>query len=273
MVARLRGGLAPGGRRLLDRLLYEAIYSLPALNRLGCFNRGYHPPPADLLAVPGLEDTPLRAALCDFVLRAHPGMPAVPPRAVLDIGCGPGGGLLYAAAAFPGARLAGVDVSRRAIRQAGRRLRAHGVVAELVAAGGERLPFPDAAFDLVFSIETLALIGYAEFVAEAGRVLAPGGVISATAGVLDAPLLWTQARFAKLARENGLELRAFTDITEPCLAALEVQAPANEAVVARLPRPLRAYAREWAVLPGSTQHAAYLAGRKKEFALVLAKPG
>ncbi len=272
-VAGLRTQLGPARRHLLERLLYEAIYSVPAIRRAGFFNNGYDPPEPGMLAVPALAHTPCQAALYDFALRAHPGPMARPPRSVLDIGCGLGGGLLYAAAAFRDARLVGVDQARRAIRGARHRLAAAGVTAELLAARGDRLPLPGASFDLVVSIGTLTYIGYRGFMREAARVMAPGALLSVTGGVTDTPLLWTQARLASLARETGLELRSFRDITAPSFAALERQAEANEALVAALPRFLRAYGREWAVLPGTLRHAMFLDGRKKEFAAVLSQPG
>lgn len=271
-VGRLRTRLGPARRHILERLLYEAIYSVPAVRRIGFFNNGVWPPDPDMLAVPELAGTPAQAALYDLALRVLPGV-AARPGAVLDLGCGLGGGLIYAAAAFPDARLAGVDQAGRAVRAARRRLAAAGVKAEVVRARGDRLPFPDGAFDLVASIGTLTYVGYRGFVREAARVLAPGGVLSVTGGVTDTPLLWTEARLAALARETGLEMRGFRDITAPSFAALEQQAAANAALVASLPRLLRAYAREWAVLPGTLRHTMFRDGRKKEFAAVLGRPG
>jgi SAM-dependent methyltransferase len=272
-VARLRGALGPDGRRIVNRLLYEAIYSLPAVGRIGFFNGGYHPPPPDMPPSRVAVDAPLQAALYDVALRVHPGPPAVAPRSLLDLGCGQGGGLLHAAALFPGARLVGADISRRAIATARRRLAAAGVAAELHAAPADRLPFPDAAFDMVVSVGTLTYVGYEAFLREAARVIAPGGTLSVTGGTLDSPLTWTQSVLATHGRAAGLRLRGFHDITTPCFAALQQDAGRHARALARLPRLLRSYAGEWAVLPGSRRHAMYLDGRKKEFAAVFAREG
>jgi SAM-dependent methyltransferase len=272
LVGRLRARLGPTGRLLLHRAMYEAIYSVPAVARLGFFNGGYHPLPPDLVAVPDLAGAPWQAAFYDLALRVMPNGRPRAPFGVLDIGCGTGGGLLYAAAAFPGARLAGVDQSRRGVVAARRRLAAAGWPAELHVAPAHRLPFPDASFDLVVSIGTLTYVGFAPFFAEAARVLEPGGVLSVTGGTQATPIGWTRARLEKHARAAGLAPIAFRDVTAGCFAALAAQAERNAALVGRLPRPFRAYAREWAVLPGSQRHALYLAGEKKEFAAAFVKP-
>lgn len=96
--------------------------------------------------------------------------------AVLASGCGFGGSLL--AYRDAGARLAlGVEVDADYARMAGLR------VADLPGAGvalydGERLPFPDAAFDVIESMDVIEHTrDPAAYLAELVRVLAPGGAI------------------------------------------------------------------------------------------------
>jgi SAM-dependent methyltransferase len=271
-VAALRRRLGPGGQQVVNRLLYEAIYSVPAIARLGFFNGGHHPPPPGMLAVPALAEAGIEAALYDVALRVHPGPLDPPPARILDIGCGLGGGLLYAAALFPGAALTGVDQSWRAVAGARRRLAAAGVGAAIRRAGGARLPFPDASFDLIAGIGSATYVGYPEFLREASRLLAPGGVLTITAGTSYSRVEATRGRLAGLAAASGLELRRFEDITAPCFEALQLQATRNAALIRRLPSSLRGYAAEWAVLPGSRRHGLYLAGEKAEFGAVFAKP-
>jgi SAM-dependent methyltransferase len=270
-VAALRRRLGPGGRQVVNRLLYEAIYSVPAITRLGCFNGGHHPPPPGMLDVPALAEARLEAALYDMALRVHPGPLDPPPARILDIGCGLGGGLLYAAALFPGAALTGVDQSWRAVAGARRRLAAAGVGAAIRRAGGARLSFADASFDLIAGIGSATYVGYPEFLREASRLLAPGGVLTITAGTSFNRVEATRDRLAGLAAASGLELRRFEDMTGPCFAALQLQAARNAALIARLPGVLRGYAAEWAVLPGSRRHGLYLSGEKAEFGAVFAK--
>ena len=98
---------------------------------------------------------------------------------VLDVGCGPGVAVAYAAATS--ARAVGVDTSRTMVRHAGHRNRAairQGRV-EIRRADVGRLPFPDAAFTKVGSLNSLQFWPAPEQgLAELHRVLAPGGRVA-----------------------------------------------------------------------------------------------
>ncbi len=89
-------------------------------------------------------------------------------QAVLDVGCGVG---MYTAAFLRQTpHVFGVEIERERALEA--RERATGVV----EAPGERLPFPDAAFDVVFSHEVLEHVtDDRACVAEMVRVTRPGG--------------------------------------------------------------------------------------------------
>ena len=89
-------------------------------------------------------------------------------QAVLDVGCGVG---MYTAAFLRQTpRVFGVEIERERALEA--RERATGVV----EAPGEHLPFPDAAFDVVFSHEVLEHVtDDRACVAEMVRVTRPGG--------------------------------------------------------------------------------------------------
>jgi len=275
LVTRLRATGSGARRQWVNRLMYEVIYALPPVARGGFFNGGYHPPAPGAVAAPGLEAAVEQAAMYDFALRAlplevAPEAASRPVASLLDIGCGAGGGLLYAAAAFPGARLAGLDTSGSAIRHARRWLRALGP--ELKRGSADRLPFSPASFDRVVSIGTLNYVDHHALMAEVARVLVPGGLLSLTGGSTDTPIGWTRQRLDRAAIRQGLVPRGFRNITEPCFAAFAQQAPRNAALVARLPWFLRGSAREWAVLPGTVRHAQYLEGRKREYAALYEKP-
>jgi ubiquinone/menaquinone biosynthesis C-methylase UbiE len=98
---------------------------------------------------------------------------------VLDVGCGPGLAVAYAAASD--SRAVGVDASATMVRHAGRRNRAairQGRV-EIRRAEASRLPFADAAFTKVGSLNSLQFWPEPEpGLAELHRVLEPGGRVA-----------------------------------------------------------------------------------------------
>ena len=97
------------------------------------------------------------------------------PGAILDVGCGTGRLLRAAEERFPDARLEGVDAAIEMVKHAQAVLPA-GSRITFQQAAAEKLPFPDAQFDLVFS--TMTFHHWADQRAginEVARVLAPGG--------------------------------------------------------------------------------------------------
>jgi ubiquinone/menaquinone biosynthesis C-methylase UbiE len=99
-------------------------------------------------------------------------------RRVLEIGIGAATDFINFARA--GARVTGIDLTPAAIKHAERRLRLEGLEAELAVGSGERLPYADQSFDLVYS---WGVIHHAENPArvlrEARRVLAANGEVRA----------------------------------------------------------------------------------------------
>lgn len=92
---------------------------------------------------------------------------------VLDAGCGTGN--LVPRLEARGARVVALDANRAGLRAARRKVAGLAVVHATLESG---LPFADAAFDAVASVNvlyTLSPPGRARFLAEARRVLRPGG--------------------------------------------------------------------------------------------------
>jgi ubiquinone/menaquinone biosynthesis C-methylase UbiE len=97
-------------------------------------------------------------------------------RDVLEIGVGMGADHLQLARQQP-RFLAGIDLTSRAIEHTRARLQPHGLVSQLQTADAEHLPFPDDAFDFVYSWGVLHHSpDTAAAVSEIHRVLRPGGV-------------------------------------------------------------------------------------------------
>jgi SAM-dependent methyltransferase len=93
---------------------------------------------------------------------------------LLEIGCGMGTDLLEFARG--GARVVGVDLTRRHLELARRRFGFSGQSARLFQGDAERLPFPDRSFDFVYSNGVLHHTPDTEgALREVHRVLKPGG--------------------------------------------------------------------------------------------------
>jgi len=99
---------------------------------------------------------------------------------VLDVGCGPGLAVAYAAG-MTQVRVVGVDASATMVRHAGRRNRAavrSGRV-EIHRADAAKLPFPDGSFTKVVSLNSLQFwVEPDEGLRELHRVLEPGGRVA-----------------------------------------------------------------------------------------------
>jgi ubiquinone/menaquinone biosynthesis C-methylase UbiE len=97
-----------------------------------------------------------------------------PGARALDVATGGGHTALYAARR--GWRVTAGDVSARMLENAGKLVRGAGLELETVQFPAEEIPFPDATFDLVtVRVAPHHFSSPAKFVAEAARVLGPGG--------------------------------------------------------------------------------------------------
>jgi len=124
----------------------------------------------------------LRSAVNPVRLRYFKGVLAdrlgvdLPGRTVVDIGCG--GGCLAEEFARLGCWVTGVDPSHASLDVARRHARREGLDIAYREGAGEQLPFPDESFDLALCCDVLEHVeDPARVLAEAARVLRPGGVI------------------------------------------------------------------------------------------------
>jgi len=106
--------------------------------------------------------------------------PGFKPKRVLDIGCSAGAASCGWAAHFPEAEIHAIDLGTATLRYAHARAEALGVRVIFHQMDAAKLSFPDGFFDAVVSHNLLHEIGSsqrAKMMAEAWRVLAPGGVV------------------------------------------------------------------------------------------------
>jgi ubiquinone/menaquinone biosynthesis C-methylase UbiE len=96
-------------------------------------------------------------------------------RRLLEVGCGMGTDLLQFARG--GAICTGVDLTPRSIEISRHRFQLYGIPGSFLVTDGERLPFPDNTFDVVYSNGVLHHTpDTAAAVQEIHRVLKPGGI-------------------------------------------------------------------------------------------------
>jgi ubiquinone/menaquinone biosynthesis C-methylase UbiE len=105
----------------------------------------------------------------------------VPPMAsILDVGSGTGVNLLEAARWFaPTAQLQGIDLSPGMVEVAKAKAHQMGIPAQFIVGDAERLPYPDASFDVVLCNSVLHWFNdRAAAVREMKRVLRPRGQVA-----------------------------------------------------------------------------------------------
>lgn len=117
----------------------------------------------------------LQRTVCDRLLATAAALPGDAPQRILDAGCGTGYGARLLSARWPTARLTIADFAETMLRMA------HAAVPAVQGASVadiETLPYRDGAFDLWWSSLTVQWCDMRHALAEAERVLAPGGRVA-----------------------------------------------------------------------------------------------
>lgn len=152
--------------------------------------------------------TPFIQAQARLTREAVAHLPLLPGQHIADIACGLGGGLAAVNDRLIGGDLTGVNIDARQLAicrgiapRAGNRLR-------LVLADAARLPLHDRSVDHVLCLEAMFhFASRAAFLAEAARILRPGGHLVVTDILLHPPappLPWpAEAMLAVIRRDYG----------------------------------------------------------------------
>jgi ubiquinone/menaquinone biosynthesis C-methylase UbiE len=149
-----------------------------------------------------------RCVLADHYAARYLSQPERPPAPrVLDLGCGAGNSVELFRSLEPRVRWTGADIA--ASPEVAERTRTD---AHFVTFDGERLPFGDGSFDVVYCKQVLEHVHRPRpLLAEVARVLAPGGWFAGSTSHLEAfhsRSLWNYTPYGlmELLHEAGLEL-------------------------------------------------------------------
>jgi len=250
--------------RLWQRLRYEVIYSWPRWRECSAFNIGYRPLDAAIAGDPACAAEPNQIQLyAELVKTARLAPDSLRRSKVLEIAAGRGGGLAWLARAFAPAQLAGIDISRSAVRHA----RERGL--DVRRAAADRVPFPDRSFDLVLSLEALVHLADREAVArEVARVLKPSGLY-VVGDFIREPISGARHAIDRLAAAGRFQVREFRDATAGAVASLEQDHDRKTALVESLPGFIRAGLAEAMWLKGSQRYDEWQRGARSYFIAVL----
>jgi SAM-dependent methyltransferase len=256
------------GRAVMDAVLRAAPQLRPAVEKLAwrvfyevvALRGGEHATTFVNYGFAGSEETSDRGDHSRFGLALYgavAGAHDIAGKDVLEVGCGRGEGSAFVFERFRPRSLAGVDLARAAIRHCRRR---HGRPGLTFRAGdAEKLPFPDATFEVVLNVESSHCYPHmSKFLSEVHRVLKPGGLLLYADFRPTAP-----APAGEVAKDDigellrqlagaGLKTVEEEDITSEVLRALSLSTPAVLAHIERnTPRAFRQQSIDYSGVEGS----------------------
>jgi ubiquinone/menaquinone biosynthesis C-methylase UbiE len=189
-------------------------------------------------------------------------------RAVLEVGCGRGGGAAFVARHHRPGRMIAVDRSPRAVAFCQSRFDVAGL--RFQEGDAEELPFESGAFDAVLNVESSHCYGRIEaFFGEVRRVLRPGGVF------LYAdfrPRAEVEAWRASLTAA-GFRVEAERDLTPGVTAALDADDASKRSMISGLvDRPLLGVFHQFAAVRGTALYDELRTGALSYRAFTLRAP-
>ncbi len=177
-------------------------------------------------------------------------------KAVLEIGCGRGGGSAWLARNMNASSVTGIDFSAAAIDLCRRFHRDSNV--NFLIGDAENLHFDDESFDVIVNVESSHCYGDIDkFMTEVRRVLRPGGIFCWAD-------MWTTSRVDVLLEKldgSGLKRIRSADLTEGVIRSLEVGDPAKEKILREeIPFYFRPFIRPLMAMRGGFIHRRLISG-------------
>jgi SAM-dependent methyltransferase len=211
-------------RKLVFRLLYQSV-SQTSGDYNSFLNYGY----ADLDGVTNTVDLPAALEEDRVGIQLYHHLASSTDLVgldVLEVGSGRGGGAAFVFERHKPASLIGLDLALAAVDRANELYREPGLWFE--PGDAERLPFPDARFDVVLNVESSHCYpSVPTFLDEVFRVLRPGGhlVLADLRGADDLDL------FREQILDAGFVLEEEEDITDNVVTALRLDSPRRLAMI------------------------------------------
>ncbi len=257
-------------RRHVQRDVYALIYGAPEVRGVRFMNWGHWPLPDDFIHDPAWAAEATQAAMYHLVLTEGAALLRGPPARLLEVACGRGGGAMVAQALLPDTRLTLLDLQPDAVLAA--REVTDAARAEHLVASGTELPFGQARFDMVITVEALMNLGRRAFMAECARVLRPGGVLS-VCGFHDCPGEELPPHLVGDAAFAGLAFHDCRDITPAVLAASHHDQARREEALRRASRIGLGFMRNFAALPDTPNYRLFAERKRCYFLARFTRPG
>lgn len=238
---------SPGFKRTFGKYFYNWLYGLK-WGKARTNNYGYAP--ASEAAAAYSQEEKYQIQLYQEVI-TEVGESAWKGRAILEVGCGRGGGLHFLHQSVQPSHAHGLDFSTNAIRSCKSAFAAHAASLHFIQGDAMALPFDSHTLDIVFNVESSHIYSdQARFLEEVARVLKPGGTFL----IADyRPLGQPMQRLREQVAAAGLMLLAERDIGKQVLAACREDTQRREALIANAPAFSRSYLREFAMTGASKE--------------------
>lgn len=188
---------------------------------------------------------------------------------LLEIGSGRGGGANYIVRALKPASYTGMDIAKNSVVLANKIHVAPNL--KFIQGSAEAIPLPDNSIDVVINVESCHGYGcVATFLAEAKRVLRPGGYLL----LVDfRNSLENMKIFKEQLSASGLECVEEENISDNVVRAIEAEDPEKRELIGKLvPAKWQKLFCEFAGVVGSPFHTTLKAGTRPYYRFVLRKP-